>query len=106
MCTYQTARLGAQGSGKGPDGWFPLTDVTVYFDHPVSAPQAHTLNIDFLRLGAGSPSRVAVELDPASARDLAVAIIDMLEAAPPELLDESKGRKGPVRAVTDANQAG
>jgi hypothetical protein len=47
MCTYQTARLGAQGSAKGPEGWFPLTDVTVYFDHPVSAPRTHTLNIDF-----------------------------------------------------------
>jgi hypothetical protein len=106
MCTYQTARLGAQGSAKGPDGWFPLTDVTVYFDHPVSAPRTHTLNIDFLQLGAGSPSRVAVELDPASARDLAAAITEMLAAAPPDLLDESRGRSGPVRGVTEPVHAG
>jgi Family of unknown function (DUF6295) len=106
MCTYQTARLGARGSGKGADGWFPLTDVTVYFDHPVSAPQTHTLNIDFLRLGAGSPSRVAVELDPASARDLAVAIMEMLEAAPPELVEESMGRNGPLRAAPEPVRAG
>ena len=106
MCTYQTARLGAQGSGKGPEGWFPLTDVTVYFDHPVSAPQTHTLNIDFMRLGAGSPSRVAVELHPASARDLAVAIMDMLEAAPPGLVEESIGPNSPFHAGTEPLHAG
>jgi hypothetical protein len=92
MCTYQTTRLEAQGSAKGPDGWFGLTDATVYFDHPVSAPWDHTLNIDFLKLGTGSPSRVGVELDPASARELANAILEMLDAAPPALLAASQGR--------------
>ena len=92
MCTYQTARLEAEGSAKGPDGWFHLTDVTVYFDHPVSAPWDHTLNIDFLKLGAGSPSRAGVELDPATARDLANAILEMLDDAPPALLAASRGR--------------
>jgi hypothetical protein len=38
------------------------------------------LNIDFLNLDAGAPSRVAVELDPASARELARAILETLEA--------------------------
>lgn len=94
MCTYQTTRLDAEGSAKGPDGWFGLTDVTVYFDHPVSAPWDHTLNIDFLKLGAGSPSRAAVELDPASARDLANAILEMLDSAPPALLAASRSRVG------------
>ena len=37
MCTYQTTTLGMEGSGKGADGWFPVTDATVYFDHPVHA---------------------------------------------------------------------
>ena len=94
MCTYQTARLGVQGSAKGPDGWFELTDVTVYFDHPVSAPRDHTLNIDFLRLGPRSPARAAVELDPASARELAIAIIEMLDSAPPGLLTDTRGGAG------------
>lgn len=94
MCTYQTERLVAEGSAKGPEGWFGLTDATVYFDHPVSAPWDHTLNIDFLKLGVGSPSRVAVELSPASARDLANAIIDMLDSAPPALLAASQSRTG------------
>jgi hypothetical protein len=95
MCTYQTARLEAEGSAKGPEGWFGITDATVYFDHPVSAPWDHTLNIDFLQLGAGSPSRVAVELSPASARDLANAIIDMLDSAPAALLAASQSRTRP-----------
>jgi hypothetical protein len=84
--------LEAEGSAKGPDGWFGLTDVTVYFDHPVSAPWDHTLNIDFMKLGTGSPSRVGVELDPASARDLANAILEMLDDAPPALLAASRSR--------------
>ncbi len=100
MCTYQTARLEAEGSAKGPDGWFRLTDVTVYFDHPVSAPWDHTLNIDFLKLGTGSPSRAGVELDPASARELANAILEMLDDAPPALLaaSRSRARSGAARS--------
>ncbi len=82
MCTYQTETLAVRGSGKGPEGWFPLSSVTVYFDHPANYPAEHSLNIDFLNLGGGTPSRVAVELDPVSARELARAILDMLQATP------------------------
>ena len=49
MCTYQTATLPISGSGKGAGGWFPLTDASVYLDHPVSAPAAHTLNVERLK---------------------------------------------------------
>ena len=82
MCTYQTERLAVVGSGKGPDGWFGLSDATVYLDHPAHAPAEHTLNIDFLNPAAGPGQRVAVELDPGSARRLARAILAMLDAAP------------------------
>ena len=68
MCTYQTTTLAIEGSGKGAEGWFPVTDATVYFDHPVHAPAAHTLNIDLRNPSRGAGARVAVELDPASAR--------------------------------------
>ncbi|MHB1499732.1 MAG: DUF6295 family protein [Candidatus Dormibacteria bacterium] len=78
MCTYRTERLALHGSGKGAQGWFPLTDATVYFDHPVSAPLDHSLNIDFLNPGLGPSARVAVELDRESARALALAISEML----------------------------
>jgi hypothetical protein len=86
MCTYETTTLPVQGSGKGAGGWFTLSDATVYFDHPVHASPEHTLNIDLANPGRGPGFRVAVELDPASARGLAEAILDMLDAAPPSLL--------------------
>jgi hypothetical protein len=86
MCTYQTANVPISGSGKGAGGWFPLSAATVYLDHPVDAPADHTLNIDFRNPERGPSARVAVELDPAAARDLAEAILAMLAAAPPGLI--------------------
>jgi len=85
VCTYETTRLGVRGSGKGAEGWFALTDATVYFDHPVHAPDDHTLNIDLLNPARGPGSRVALELDPASARRLADAILRTLDSAPAAL---------------------
>ncbi|MGO9962023.1 MAG: DUF6295 family protein [Acidimicrobiales bacterium] len=82
MCTYQTAKVALKGSGKGPAGWFPVSSATVYFDHPAHYSAEHSLNIDFLNLDGGALSRVAVELDPASARQLARTILETLEAAP------------------------
>jgi hypothetical protein len=87
MCTYQTANVPVSGSGKGAGGWFPLTAATVYLDHPVDAPADHTLNIDFRNPDRGASARVAVELDPAAARGLAEAILAMLDAAPPGLVE-------------------
>ncbi|GAC1442409.1 MAG: DUF6295 family protein [Mycobacteriales bacterium] len=86
MCTYQTATLGIAGSGKGARGWFALTAASVYLDHPVHAAATHTLNIDFRNPAQGPAARVAVELDPGSARELATRILAMLEAAPPGLV--------------------
>lgn len=87
MCTYQTATVAISGSGKGAAGWFPLSAATVYLDHPVDAPAEHTLNIDFRNPDRGPSARVAVELDPAAARDLAESILAMLAAAPPGLVE-------------------
>jgi len=86
MCTYQTEHVAISGAGKGPNGWFPVTDATVYFDHPVHAPAEHTVNVDFINPGRGPGARVAVELDPAAARSLAEAILATLDSAPPGLL--------------------
>ncbi|MGA3353020.1 MAG: DUF6295 family protein [Acidimicrobiales bacterium] len=79
MCTYQTARLELSGSGKGPGGWFAISEATVYFDHPVHHLAEHSLNIDFLNLDGAICHRVALELDPASAHELARAILETLE---------------------------
>ena len=83
MCTYLTEKVDLAGSGKGAAGWFPLTEATVYFDHPQHALADHTLNIDFRNPGRGPSARVAVELTAESARALAAAIQAALAAAPP-----------------------
>ena len=85
MCTYLTEKVSITGSGKGPAGWFSVTDASVYFDHPVHAPAEHTLNIDFLDPAAGPSARVAVELTADSARALVKAIQATLDAVPPGL---------------------
>ena len=86
MCTYVTETVAVSGSAKGPEGWFRVTDGSVYFDHPVHAPQDHTLNIDFLAPGQGASARVAVELTAESARALAKAIESVLAQVPAGLL--------------------
>ena len=86
MCTYLTEKLDVEGSGKGPAGWFALSQATVYFDHPQHARAEYTLNIDFLDPQQGPSARVAVELTAQSARALAAAIESALAAAPPGLV--------------------
>ncbi|HEY4928472.1 MAG TPA: DUF6295 family protein [Acidimicrobiales bacterium] len=86
MCTYRTTTLEVEGSGKGAAGWFPVTDASVYFDHPVHAPADHTLNVDLRNPSRDASARVAVELDPVSARALALAILEMLDSAPAGLI--------------------
>jgi hypothetical protein len=85
MCSYQTERVAAAGSAKGPAGWFPLRLASVYLDHPQHTPADHTLNIDFLNPELGPSTRVAVELTEDSARSLAAAILAALDAAGPGL---------------------
>ena len=99
MCTYRTTTLTVEGSGKGAEGWFPVTDASVYFDHPVHARADHTLNVDLRNPSRGASARVAVELDPVSARALALAILDMLDSAPAGLVGR---RPHPVGAGTDS----
>ncbi len=81
MCTYVTETFAAVGSGKGRDGWFPLRQASVYYDHPVHATPDHTLNIDFLNPDDGPAARVAVELTAPTARRLAQAILQTLDGA-------------------------
>ena len=82
MCTYSAEHVPATGSGKGAEGWFRLTEVSVYLDHPVHALADHTLNIDFINPARGPSARVAVELSAQTARALASAIEAALAAAP------------------------
>lgn len=86
MCTYSTEHVQAVGSGKGTDGWFRLSEVSVYLDHPAHALADHTLNIDFINPAKGPSARVAVELTADTARALARAIDSALKSAPPGLV--------------------
>lgn len=94
MCTYTTEQTPIEGSGKGRDGWFALTQATVYYDHPVHAQAEHTLNIDLADPARGPSARIAVELTAQSALALMEAIRAALSAVPPELtgLPELSGR--------------
>ncbi len=81
MCTYVTEKTAVDGSAKGAAGWFRLSHALAYVDHPYHSPYEHTLNLDFIDPAAGPSARVAVELTPASARELVRCIESALEAA-------------------------
>ncbi len=92
MCTYATATLAVRGNAKGGEEWDRVQDVSVYLDHPVSFPATHSLNIDLFSATSAAPERrVALELDPRSAKALATAILGMIESAPPGILEEFGG---------------
>ena len=84
MCTYVTTSTEVAGSGYAGDEWFAVDRAVVYFDHPQDAPLDHALCIDVWAgpSAAATTTRVAVELDPASARRLAEAILDHEEVKP------------------------
>jgi hypothetical protein len=84
MCTYVTTSTEVAGSGYAGDDWFAVDRAVVYFDHPQDAPLDHALCIDVWANKAGQDGeagteRVAVELDAASARRLAEAILATLD---------------------------
>jgi len=80
MCTYQTHTAELSGTGWARGEWIDVRTAVVSFDHPQQAQLEHALCIDF-RTDNGDPaSRVAVELDAASARRLADTIIAALES--------------------------
>ncbi|MGE3536714.1 MAG: DUF6295 family protein [Candidatus Tectimicrobiota bacterium] len=95
MCTMLAHQAKIEGCGKGTQGWFDLREVTVSFDHPFNLRQEHALNVDFVNEAEGPGARVAVELTLDSARQLAQAILAMVEQA------ESSGfTEGPVPSYT------
>ncbi|HET6873560.1 MAG TPA: DUF6295 family protein [Acidimicrobiales bacterium] len=81
MCTTIALTSPVSGAGKGAAGWFPVTEVTVAYDHPARAEAEHALLIDFSNYGLGTGSRVAVELDLASGRELLARLAEAIEAA-------------------------
>jgi hypothetical protein len=78
MCTGIVENTKVSGSGRGPDGWFPLEQASVSYDHPDHTTSERAVIIDFRNVTAGPESRVAVELTPESARNLVHAILASL----------------------------
>ena len=84
MCTYATEVIDVRASAKGARGWFTGSRASVYYDHPTHLPDGHALIVDVFDADRGE--RCALELDAASARALAGAILRALDAIPAGLL--------------------
>ncbi len=87
MCTSIVEIAGAEGAGKGDDGWFALTHSVVSYDHPHHALLEEAVTIDFVNQALGPGARAAVELTLESAKALhnalsrAIAAAEMEESA-------------------------
>ena len=91
MCTSIVEIVGADGAGRGSDGWFHLTQAVVSYDHPHHALLEDAINIDFLNTALGPGARVAVELTLESAKALSGALTRAIAAAE---IEEGGRRRG------------
>jgi Family of unknown function (DUF6295) len=78
MCTGIVENTRVEGSGKGAKGWFPVDQASVSYDHPNHARAESAVIIDITNQAAAPESRIAIELTPDSARNLARAILSSL----------------------------
>jgi hypothetical protein len=74
MCTWITEKVAVTGAARGVAEWMAVTQVNVFYDHPVQAPFDHAVVIDFVNPSAGVGARVGVELSAASAAELVRAL--------------------------------
>ncbi len=81
MCTSIVEIVGAEGAGKGGDGWFALTHSVVSYDHPHHALLEEAITIDFMNQTLGPDARVAVELTLDAAKALSGALARAIAAA-------------------------
>ena len=77
MCTMIQMRTKVTGGGKGAQGWFPVTQANIGYDHTSYLRQEHALLLDFVNPELGPTARVGIELDIASGK----ALIEQLQAA-------------------------
>lgn len=79
MCITSIQFRELEGAAKGAIGWFDVTNVSVCNDHPHHAMFEWCINIDVVNDKMGSSARVALELTPKSARELAEAILQVVK---------------------------
>ena len=88
MCTTISSTASIRGAGKGADGWFPVTQSVVAFDHPGHTGADHALLLDFANFDLATCARVGVEMDLASGKALLQQLQNAIEAA------ETSGLRG------------
>jgi hypothetical protein len=81
MCTMIASKTPVTGGGKGAQGWFPVTQANVGYDHAAYLQSEHALLLDFVNPGLEPGARVAVELDIASGKALVAQLQAAIEAA-------------------------
>jgi len=81
VCTSIVEIAKAEGSGKGAEGWFDLTNSVVSYDHPHHALLEEAITIDFVNATLGPNARVAVEITLQSAKELSAALSRAIAAA-------------------------
>ncbi len=78
MCTMIAQQVKINASGKAGAGWTKVDTASVSYDHPYDMPVEYTLNLDFTNQAG---TRIAVELDAASARKLVDTINEVMRQA-------------------------
>ena len=81
MCTMIASKTPVTGGAKGAQGWFPLSQAIVGYDHTTFMQNEHALLLDFVNPGIGPRARVAVEMDIPSAKALIAQMQAAIEAA-------------------------
>lgn len=91
MCTSIVEIVKAEGAGRGNDGWFPLTNSVVSYDHPHYAMLEVAITIDFVNHARGPSARAAVEMSLNSAKALHAALAKAIAAAEIEESERAGG---------------
>ena len=81
MCTMIAMTTLIRGVGKGQNGWFPINQATVGYDHATHSSDEHALLLDFVNYDIGTSARVALELDIESGKALLAQLASAIEAA-------------------------
>lgn len=81
MCTMITTKYPLEGYAKGGEGWFPVEQLYLGYDHPAHSPSEHAILIDLANEDLGTDSRLAVELSIPAAKNLAALLLETVELA-------------------------
>jgi hypothetical protein len=98
MCTSIVEIVRAEGMAQRGDGWFPLSQAVVAYDHARHAPLGDVVALDFVNPGLGPGARAGVELTLDAAKALRAALERAIAAAEFEEA-EVRGKGGAVLAL-------